>query len=42
MKVYIKDFSNLHDSNCERVAFSIFRVLLFFKNIAVTWKRGSD
>ena len=42
MKGYMKDFPNLHDSNCERVAFSIFCVLLFFKNIAVTWERGSD
>ena len=33
MKGYVKNFSNLHDSNCERVAFSIFCVL-FFKNIA--------
>ena len=41
MKGYMKDFSNLHDSNGERVAFSIFCELLFFKNIALTWKRGS-
>ena len=31
MKGYMKDFSNLHDSNCERVAFSIFCVFLFYQ-----------
>jgi len=40
MKGCMTDFSNLLDSNRERVAFNIFCVLLFFKNIAVTWQRG--
>ena len=40
MKGCMKDFSNLLDSNRERVAFSTFCVFLFFKNITATWKRG--
>ena len=32
MKGCMKDLSNLHDSNRERAAFTIFCVLLFFQN----------
>ena len=40
MKGCMKDYSNLLDSNRERVAFIIFCVLLFFQKITLTWKRG--
>ena len=44
MKGCMKDFSNLLDSNRERVAFINIIVLLFFsfffQKIALTWKRG--
>ena len=42
MKGCMKDFSNILDSNRERVAFTLFGYFFIFKNIAVTWKRGSD
>ena len=42
MKGCMKDFSNKLDSNRERVAFSVFGYFFIFKNIVVTWKRGSD
>ena len=42
MKGCIKDFSNILDSNRERVAFSIFEYFFTFQNMDVTWKRGSD
>ena len=36
MKGCMKDFSNILDSNRERVAFTLFGYFFIFKNIAVT------